>query len=174
QLIALGMLALQVNLDEVERGVIAPPEMVSFESLPDGAQVLKPVPDKIRQLRDSIFAGTGAISPGLDGDPAEGARVEQARVRVLNGSGSEGLATETGDYLTQQGLNIVEVSNADRQDYDKSRLIVHNRTNPYTIRYLAALFGMTEGQILNPVNGAESGVDIVLILGADWAFADRP
>jgi LCP family protein required for cell wall assembly len=172
QMIELGVLAMQVDKDEVRRGVIAPPEMVLFETLYDGSQVLKPVPEKIRVLRDEIFTGTGAIAPSVE-EPAEAVGQEGARIAVLNGAGVEGLATETADYLTAQGLYVVEIANADRLDYDKSRLIVHSRQYPYTMRYLEELLGMTQGQVLNPVT-TRGDIDLVLILGGDWAYGERP
>jgi LCP family protein required for cell wall assembly len=172
QVIELGLLAMQVDKDEVKKGVIAPPEMVLFETFIDGAQVLKPVPEKIRILRDEIFTGTGAIAPSID-KPEEAVGQEGARVAVLNGAGVEGLATDTADYLTAQGLYVVEIANADRLDYDKSRLLVHSRQYPYTMRYLEELLGLTQGQVLNPVT-TRGDVDLVLILGRDWANGGQP
>jgi len=174
QMVSLGLLAMKVNPDDVAKGVIAPPDMVLLETLFDGAQVLKPIPNKVRELRDEIFTGTGAIAPTVqDSQATEAARVERARLVMLNGAGVEGLATETAEYLTGQGLNIVEISNADRQDYNKSRLIVHSQNFPYTLRYLTEILGMTEGQILRPVNPLPD-VDVVVVLGWDWANGDRP
>ena len=174
QMVSLGLLAMKVNPDDVAKGVIAPPDMVLLETLFDGAQVLKPIPNKVRELRDEIFTGTGAIAPTVqDSQATEAARVERARLVILNGAGVEGLATETAEYLTGQGLNIVEISNADRQDYNKSRLIVHSQNFPYTLRYLTEILGMTEGQILRPVNPLPD-VDVVVVLGWDWAYGDRP
>ncbi|MGH2620828.1 MAG: LCP family protein, partial [Anaerolineales bacterium] len=65
QLVALGLLAAQVDLQDISKGVIAPPEMVLLDTHLDGAMVLKPVPDQIRALRDEIFTGTGAIAPSV-------------------------------------------------------------------------------------------------------------
>jgi hypothetical protein len=65
-------------------------------------------------------------------------------------------------------LNVIEISNADRHDYDKSRVIVHSPEFPYTLRYLSDLFGLTEGQILRPVYPLPD-VDLQVILGWDWA-----
>ena len=174
ELVSLGLLAMKVSPNEVERGVIAPPDMVLFETHFDGAQVLKPIPDKIRELRDEIFTGTGAIAPTVQDSQATGAaQVEFARLAVLNGAGIEGLATDTAEFLTSQGLNIVEISNADRHDYDKSRLIVHSQNYPYTLRYLTEMLGLTDGQILNPVYPLPD-IDVAVVLGWDWANSGGP
>lgn len=174
QLVGLALLAFQLDPEDISRGVIGPPEMVLLETHPDGAQVLKPVPDKIRVLRDEIFSGTGAIAPSSDPEtPLPAAAEENARLAVLNGAGVEGLASETGEFLSAEGLNVVEVANADRLDYQKSRVIVHSQNYPYTLRYLSDLFGLSLGQILTPVV-ADENVDLVIILGVDWAFSLRP
>jgi len=168
QMMSLGLMGTQLEKKSIRRGVIAPPEMVLFENLPDGAQVLKPVPDRIRQLRDEIFTFTSAVGPSVDAtDPAEGARQEAARLSVRNGSGIEGLATNTKDYLTDQGLQVLEVGNADRLDYEISRLIVYSDRFPYTVKYLASLLGLQESQILNQVY-PDAPVDVAVILGRDW------
>jgi len=168
QMMQLGLLAMQFDKSAIRRGVIAPPEMVLLQNLPDGAQVLKPVPDRIRQLRDEIFTYTSAVGPSVEAtDPAEGARLEQARLAVRNGSGFEGLATNTADYLTEQGLQVIEIGNADRLDYEISRLIVYSDRFPYTVRYLASLLGLEESQILHQVV-PDPPVDLAVILGRDW------
>jgi LCP family protein required for cell wall assembly len=169
QMLSLGMVAVQTPKDRISRGVISPPDMVTFETLPDGAQVLKPIPGRIRELRDLVFTQTGAIGPSVPVDnPVSAAKQENPRIRLLNGAGVEGLATQTADYLKAQGVNIVEVANADRLDYEKSRIIVYNRTFPYTTGFLADLLGMSQSQILNPL--APGGdVDLEVVIGRDWA-----
>jgi LCP family protein required for cell wall assembly len=169
QMVSLGMLALQIPKAGIQKGVIAPPDQVTLESLPDGAQVLKPVPDRIRELRDQIFTNTSAVGPSVtEENPAEGARLEAARISVRNGSGMEGLASQTADYFKAQGLNIVEIGNADRLDYDKSLLIVENATYPYAVRFLASLLSLSQSQILHPVT-SDPALDVIVILGQDWA-----
>jgi hypothetical protein len=37
--------------------------MVGFHTLPNGQQVIRPVPDQIRILRDRLFTETSAIGP---------------------------------------------------------------------------------------------------------------
>jgi polyisoprenyl-teichoic acid--peptidoglycan teichoic acid transferase len=169
QMVALGMMALQVPQGNIHKAVISPPDYVTLETLPDGAQVLKPIPDKIRELRDSIFTNTSAVGPSVSTDNlGEGARIEAARISVRNGSGTEGLATQTAEYFKAQGLNVVEVGNADRLDYDKSILMVQNATYPYAVRFLASVLNLSQSQILYPVT-SDPNVDVIVVLGHDWA-----
>jgi polyisoprenyl-teichoic acid--peptidoglycan teichoic acid transferase len=169
QMISLGMMALQVPKANIQKGVISPPDHVTLEALPDGAQVLKPVPDRIRELRDQIFTNTSVVGPSVpEGEVGEGARIEAARISVLNGSGTEGLATQTAEYFKAQGLNVAEVGNADRLDYDKSLLMVQNATYPYAVRFLASVLNLSQSQILYPTT-SNAEVDVIVILGYDWA-----
>jgi LCP family protein required for cell wall assembly len=64
-MIALSWLAIRVNKDDIVNGVIAPPKMVGFYTRPDGASVLRPIPDQIRVLRDMIFTDTSALGPDV-------------------------------------------------------------------------------------------------------------
>jgi LCP family protein required for cell wall assembly len=167
--ISLLLLALDIPLDSVHKGVIAPPDMVSLVTLPDGAQVLKPAPDQIRMLRDEIFTMSSAIGPSIsDSEPASGAQQEVAKLAVLNGAGVEGLAGQTAQYLEGQGLTVAEVGNADRLDYAKT-MVIDYTNNPYTRQFLMTLMDLTEGQILNQFD-ASSEIDMALILGADWSL----
>ncbi len=170
QMIALGMLALQISQDEVARAVIAPPEMVTLETVlyaGEEAKVLKPVPDKIRLLRDEVFTATGAIGPSLEVEsPREAAEIEAANLAVLNGAGEEGLAGRFADALTPLGFTVAQIANADRLDYPTTRIIDYTG-NPYTVQYLVDLLGLTQSQVLfQTLPGNE--VDVALIVGYDW------
>jgi LCP family protein required for cell wall assembly len=62
-MIGLAWLVLGIPRDHYLTEVIAPPGMVGFYTRPDGAQVLRAVPDAIRELRDRLFVDTSAIGP---------------------------------------------------------------------------------------------------------------
>jgi len=169
QVISLGLLAMEIDPSTIQKGVIAPPEMVLLSTLPTGAEVLKPIPDQIRRLRDQVFTTTSAITPSIsEDDPLSAAILEEARIKVLNGAGIEGLAGQTSQYLEGLGLNVVEVGNADRLDYTQT-MIIDYTGNPYTRKYLMDLSSLTESQILSQ-RDPNSEIDLVLILGADWSL----
>jgi LCP family protein required for cell wall assembly len=169
QMVSLGLLAVQIPEDNIQRGVIAPPDMVIPQVLLDGAEVLKPVPDQIRLLRDQIFAATGVLNPSLsDEDPLAAAGQEAASIAVLNGAGIEGLAGRTADYLRAQGMNVTEIGNADRLDYSRT-IVVDYTGKPYTTRFLMGLLGLTESQILvQTIPGND--VDVAVIVAGDVAI----
>lgn len=72
QIISLAWLALKVPSGQVQSGVISPPNMVGFHTRPDGAQVLRFVPDQIRELRNRLFVETSALGPDIYVRPEEG------------------------------------------------------------------------------------------------------
>jgi LCP family protein required for cell wall assembly len=170
QMIDLGLLALQVSQDKVARAVIAPPEMVTLETVlyaGEEAKVLKPVPDKIRLLRDEVFTSTGAIGPSLQAEsPEEAAALENAKLAVLNGAGEEGLAGRFAEALSNLGFNVTLIANADRLDYPTTRIVDYTG-NPYTVQYLVELMGLTQSQVLFQTLPGND-VDLALVIGYDW------
>ena len=62
-MISFGWMGVQIPKADIHRGVIGPPKMVGFHTLPDGQQVIRAVPDQIRILRDQLFTETSGIGP---------------------------------------------------------------------------------------------------------------
>ena len=168
--IQLGVLAREIPVENIKRGAIDT-SMVAFDNVILGgedAAIMKPLPDKIRVLRDEIFTSGGAVSPmAAQGDPLTLAKADTARIRLLNGSFTPGLETSTGNYFIGQGLAVTEVGPADRA-YDRTTVVLYS-PKLYTLKYLYALFGInSNAQILiRPEPG--SSVDVEVRLGNDWA-----
>jgi len=169
QAIQLAWLAQQVPSDKIQGGVIGPPDQVLLVKSPEGDDVLKPIADKIRALRDSVFFDTGNASPVASLPPAEVIGAEAARLTVLNGTATAGLAATTTDYLKGQGYNVVETSNAD-QLYPSTTLYDYTG-NPYTLKYLTELMKVDPNRIYSRYDPT-SPVDVVVILGNDWAASN--
>jgi hypothetical protein len=128
---------------------------------------MKPFPDKIRELRDQIFNTGGALSPLAQGDPTALMQADGARVRILNGSFTQGLDVNTGNYFLTQGVLVKEVGPADRA-FD-STVIVLFSPKLYTLKYLQAVFGITSSTQIRIQPDPTSTVDIEVRLGNDWA-----
>ncbi len=170
EMLSLGLLILDIDDKTIKQGVIGPPDMVLLQTLPDGAEVLKPIPANIRALRDELFTTTGAIRPSnVAADATEAARLEAAALEVLNGSGQAGVASTAADFLESLGLNVAAVGNAERMDYVKT-VVIDYTGNPYTRRYLLEAMNLSEGQILTQqIN--DSQIDMTIILGSDFYIA---
>ena len=166
----LGVLARDIPVESIKPGVIDY-TMVAFEGTQINgvdASVMKPLPDKIRVLRDEVFTAGGPVSPmAALGDPTALMKADGARVRLLNGSFSPGLEVNIGNYFLQQGMAVTEVGAADRA-YDRTVLVLHS-PKLYTLKYLQAVFGIgSSAQIVISPDPA-STVDIEVFLGNDWA-----
>jgi LCP family protein required for cell wall assembly len=163
----LGWLALDIPMTNVQRGAIAPPNAVTLGKSPDGTQdVLFPVPDQIRLIRDQIFASSTMASPGLSaGDARANMQSEGAAIVVANGTYVDGLATKTQSYLQSQGATVVSTQNSDYTIYTK---IIDYTGKPYTDRYLVDLMKITPYSISLQYD-PNSKVDVLVILGDDWA-----
>ena len=152
--------------------MIGPPYQIEFGTSPDGQSIAIPVPDQIRILRDEIFSANGPTGPGAaavapDADPLTLAKEEQARLVVKNGSLTEGLASRTGDYLRQQGLNVTGEGNADQQ-YSVA-VIIDYSGKPYTVKYLTELCGGSDFVRVMSRYDPNATVDVEFIIGTNFA-----
>jgi polyisoprenyl-teichoic acid--peptidoglycan teichoic acid transferase len=166
----LGVLARDIAPENIERGVIDY-TMVALDSTVLGgenASVLKPLPDKIRVLRDEIFTSGGPLSPlAAQNDPNALMRADAARVRLLNGSFTPSLEVNTANYFIAQGLGVTEVGPADRA-YDGTVVILYSG-KLYTLKYLQSMFGITSSTQILIRPDPTSTVDVEVRLGNDWA-----
>jgi len=171
QAIQLAWLVKQLPRESIKRGVISPPDQVELSTAigDDGIQqdILIPVTDKIRELRDSIFTSTGQASPvNAAGDPKAAMQAEAARVVVKNGSGYDKMAARTKEYLDAQGVNVVDATNAD--SIYSATTIIDYTGKPYTVSFLVQLMGIQGANIYSSFD-PNSQVDVTIIVGPDWA-----
>ena len=164
----LGVLLSQVPKENIKRGVIDY-TMVTLDNVTLGGQnasIFTPIPDKIRVLRDEIFSSAGPLSPMASGDPIALMQEDAARVRVVNGTYTEGLPERTGNYLLSQGMQIVEAGGYASNQYARTTIILYG-PKLYTLRYLITVFGVdaTNQIIFSP--DPSSPVDVEIIVGAD-------
>jgi len=165
--IRLALLATQIPEESIRKGIIGV-DQVAFAQSPDGAQdVLKPLTEKIRLLRDEIFTETGPASPAAKGMSTEELlQAEGARIAVLNGSSTAGMAARTTEYLISLGLNVVKTDNADhRAPYTE---ISFYSGKPYTVAYLVELMNISKFRIRHFYEPG-SEIDIMIVVGDDWA-----
>jgi hypothetical protein len=85
------------------------------------------------------------------------------RVQVLNGSGEGGIGSRVASYLRQGGFHVVEVRNADRQDYHAS-MVVARRSDPVSARAVARYLGGPP--VIRQVWDSDVA-DVTVVLGSD-------
>jgi LCP family protein required for cell wall assembly len=168
--VQLAVLAKDIPIESIKQGAIGT-DMVLFDNVILGgedASIMKPLPDKIRVLRDEIFTSSGAINPlAPQNDPIALMRADAARVRILNGSFAPGLETSTLNYFTAQGMTVTEYGPADRV-YDRTVVVLHG-PKLYTLKFLYAVFGLNSPSQILIRPDPQSTVDVEIRLGNDWA-----
>lgn len=167
QAIQLGWLAQQIPEENIKSGVISPPDQVLLAKSPEGDDVLKPITERIRELRDEVLFGSESFSPaGMGRDPIELVTAEVPKLSVLNGTNTSGLAAQTTDYFQSQGIKVTIAGNAD-QLYTNTRIFDYTG-KIYTVKYLMELMNISSNLFYSRYDPT-SEVDVVVILGADWA-----
>jgi len=162
----LATLAVQIKEEDIEMVVIGLNE-VQFGKSPDDLSILIPLPDKIRELRDRVFATGGSYSPALEGDPLTLMQVEQARITIYDGTNDGITGQRTADFLRSQGANVVAVQSAG-QGYTTTSLIDHTGS-PYTLLYLSDLMGVGTYRIFHRL-AMNGDTDVEIWLGTDWQY----
>jgi len=168
QAIKLAWAARDIPKEAIQNGVIAA-DMVAYGSVigPDGVKqdVIKPLPDKIRVLRDQIFTNAGALGPSQT-DMTAALKAEGARISLQNASQDPNILARTQTYLASMGLNVVEAKNA-TQASGLSLMTVYNGKT-YAMKFLAQTMRIPTAQITSKFTPA-TPVDLVITLGNDWA-----
>ena len=164
EVIQLALLVQDIHRPNIRSGVIDF-NYVYNETTPDGQQVLVPRYDEVRRLREDLFPPVEPPPPVVENLPALVGE-EDARVVVYNGTQTFGLAGETQAYLLDQGINVVDIGNAD-SSIVPTTLVIDYGTHEYTTLYLSQLMGLPP---LNVSSGGEpeGEYDILIILGGDW------
>ena len=162
--IQLALLAQDIPRDSITTAVLDF-NYVYNETTPDGREVLVPVRENIRQLRDQLFAPPAIPTPVIENLPALMA-AEEARVAVLNGTAEFGLAASTQEYLQSFGINVTEIGNADSSTFLTSQIITYG-SYPNTSRYLTQLMHVPPLNVSSGTN-PNGDYDILIIIGNDW------
>jgi LCP family protein required for cell wall assembly len=164
QIIQLAWKAMEIPQENIQMVVIGP-EYIGIETSPDGLDILRPIPDRIRLLRDEVLGG-GALGPVAEGDLATLVAEEAPTIRLVNASYQPDLAERTAAWLSEQGFEVLESTAG--EEVTVSSVTVQGPA-PYGLRLIAEAFGMTAGQITQSFNPDRSVADLVLVLGDDWA-----
>ncbi len=151
---------------KIERAVIAPPEQVMYDTSTDGQQILVPIPDKIREARDVIFANSFGAGTLTDDYTAEMRLADEAAsITIVNGSTVAGIAEKTAEYLQQYGIKVSSIAAGTTAAYNALEI----RTGkPYTAKFLADLMSIPTGAVTMNYDPS-SDVDLVLTITDAWA-----
>ena len=163
QAIALAGKVINIPRDSIYRYVIDQ-NYVNFSNV-EGKDVLRPIPNKIRELRDMVFTGVGVAQ-----DPQLTRQEEQARVSVKNGSSSPGFETRTADFLREQGLNVVD---AGPGTFTSATKVTIYGAKPYALRYIVDTFGITHTPNIIYAYDPNAPIDLLVEFGDDWVNSGK-
>jgi LCP family protein required for cell wall assembly len=140
----LAYLVSQVKEADIIEGVINE-KYVTFAKSSDNLDILIPVPDKIRLLRDEVFGDTRAFEPLAQGSDIDKMVAEDARISIKNESSNPDLSNRISDYLQNQGLiNLNILTDGKGSPYTT---ITDHTGKPYTMKYLIGLLHISKYRI---------------------------
>lgn len=164
----LGLLVQDIPREKISTAVVDY-DYVYSETTADGRQVLVPIRDEIRHLRDELFAPPVVPTPVIKDLPALMAQ-EKAKIAVYNGTAVFGLAGETQTYLQSLNFNVTEIGNADAATYRTTQIVDYG-SHPYTVQYLIQRLQIPPLNVSNGRN-PDGDFDVLVILGDDWRVPD--
>lgn len=192
QVVQLALAAQKVPKENIKQAIIGTDDCQIAMSA-DGLSILIPNPDKVRIVRDSIFASGGPVAPvvlaptaasdtaaqaAAPADATAGTATpipvadlttlmvnEQARLMVQNGTTTGGLAERAGQYFQSIGMNVIGTGNAN-QAYGQMSLVDYTG-KPYTMKFLAQLMQIPSDHIFSQYDPNQPG-DVAIIIGENW------
>ncbi|MBS1262449.1 MAG: hypothetical protein MAG453_01800 [Calditrichaeota bacterium] len=107
-----------------------------------------------------------AHEPG-DVLPPEAEPIRPVRIEILNGCGVNGLAASYARILRNAGFDVRDTRNADRLDYEHSR-VIDRGSLPGAGLKLASELGIPADSLRRESDPGLVDVDVTLILGNDY------
>jgi len=165
--IKLAVLVRDIPKEDIRNAVIDN-SMIQLGNVVLGGQnasIIRPIPDKVRILRDQIFTVSGPLSPLAEGYPSVLMQADYARIRILNGTSTPELDTRTGNYLSQLGLLVTEYG--DTKASNRTTIVLYS-SKLYALRFLLDTFGIKSSTQILIKSDPSQTVDIEIRLGKDW------
>lgn len=93
---------------------------------------------------------------------------EDAKIAILNGTSTAGLATKKSTELKSYGYNVISVGDAPNKDFQNTIVVdLKNGQNKYTKNYLEKRLGLTSVGTLPDSSISTGDADFVIILGSN-------
>jgi hypothetical protein len=166
-MLQMAVLAKDIHVEDIQQSVIDTTMAIPTDTTINGvpANVLRPVPDLIRILRDEIFVPGGPLSPMAQGDAVTLMQSEDVKVRLVNNTYDATLELRTANFLNTQGMQVTEFGPPN--GYASRTKVILYTSKLYALRYLKDLFGLEGTQIVIQPDPS-SKVDLEIRLGEDW------
>lgn len=99
---------------------------------------------------------------------------ENAKIIVLNGTQTPGLASAKADELRGYGYNVVATANTPTAGWLHTTLVDLTHKNKYTKNYLEQRLGQTAATQLSDKTIATNGADFAIIIGSNESSSTQP
>jgi polyisoprenyl-teichoic acid--peptidoglycan teichoic acid transferase len=162
--IRLAWLSRRIDAENIQTGAIGRSQLY-VETTDEGVSLFRASPERVRLVVEQVF-GLGPGEGGQIPELQERMQAEEPRVFILDGSGVDGLAQRTAEYLEAQGIEVEDIFPAE-SPAERSGLMDYTR-KPYTVQYLTRLLAINSADI-KVVPDPDSLVDVMVTLGRDWA-----
>lgn len=165
--VKLAVLMKEIPRENIQNAVIDNSMLVADSTTLGGmnASILRPVPEKVRILRDQIFTSSGPISPLAQGDPLSLMLADDAHIRVLNGTTTKDLDARMGRYLLGQGIVVTEYGKT--KTLSRTTIILY-KPKLYALRFIMDVLQITRSPQILIKPDASQTVDIEVLVGNDW------
>jgi polyisoprenyl-teichoic acid--peptidoglycan teichoic acid transferase len=172
QIIQLALVAKDLKRPNIHQGIIDASCLLSEDTINNEAYLI-PNMAKVRDLRNKVFTSSGVLgyaTPPTDLNSL--AFLENAKIEIVNGTNTAGLAGATKDYLIKHGFSDTQITTrsytADEiASYPTTTLITDYSGMPYTTRLLSGLMKLSTANLKTSIR-ADATVDIQIFLKYDW------
>ncbi len=164
QVLQLALLAQQTPSENIKQGILGKGYVLFGES-PDKLSILIPLPDKIHELRDTIFASSGSLGPGTPGSSLEQAISEGSQIEIKNASGDASAIVQASEWLAKQGVSAT--TNNETVNNQIYTSIIDHTGNPFTVKFFVEAFKINPNRIYQQYDPLHP-VDVEVILGKEW------
>jgi LCP family protein required for cell wall assembly len=172
QIIQLGLVAKDLKRQNIRQGVIDKSCWLAIETI-NNEDTLIPNLAKVRELRNKVFTSAGVLGYATPPtDLTSLAFLENARIEIVNGTNTSGLAGATKAYLVKHGFSDAQITTrqATADELYQNPLytqITDYTGTPYTTRLLFGLMKLPTEHLKIDVR-LDAKVDIQIFLKYDW------
>lgn len=157
EVVQLALFAKDLPADKISK-VVVDESAASNYTTPQGAEVLIPVRDRIKELRVELY---NPPPPQLSADTTPG----PGRIALQNGTSTKGLAATVQTRLEGKGFKVTSISDA--SGLYAHTVIIDYRSNPVYMKQLAGALGVSMAQVSTSPD-SNSNVDALVIIGGDY------
>jgi polyisoprenyl-teichoic acid--peptidoglycan teichoic acid transferase len=174
QIIQLALIAKDIKRQNIRQGVIDNDQLLAIETI-NNEDTLIPDMEKVRELRAKVFTSNGVLGYATPPtDLTSLAFLENARIEIVNGTNTSGLAGATKTFLISHGFSDANITTrsatADEiSAFPANTLITDFSGMPYTIRYLSSLMNLSAADLVTDIK-LDAKVDIQIFLKYDWTI----